>query len=165
MEEIARYRQDFQRHLCGLEELAKLPLWVAHCDLNEVNVLIDDDCNVSGLVDWEMFTPLPFGVGFGRIHTIAGEYKGGEFWMPDEFEVAGRAFWSELFDGMPADTAASLKKQSTLVQDAVILGILSDCFFLEAGTVGCSHITLKALSKLLTYRIPLARGDDAPYGA
>jgi hypothetical protein len=33
-----------------LEQLKELPLWVAHYDLNEVNVLIDEDCNVTGLV-------------------------------------------------------------------------------------------------------------------
>jgi RIO-like serine/threonine protein kinase len=35
-------------------------LWVAHYDLNEVNVLIDEDCNVTGLVDWELSTPLEY---------------------------------------------------------------------------------------------------------
>ncbi|KAJ5105446.1 hypothetical protein NUU61_002793 [Penicillium alfredii] len=34
------------------DELKRLPLWVAHYDLNQVNVLIDDDCNVTGLIDW-----------------------------------------------------------------------------------------------------------------
>lgn len=79
LEEINPYRHQLQGFLDNLEQLKKLPLWVAHYDLNEVNVLIDEDCNITGLIDWELSTPLPFGVSFGRIHTYAGEYTGGEF--------------------------------------------------------------------------------------
>lgn len=83
--------------------------------------------------------------------------------MPDEFEDAERAFWNELFGGMPADTRDLWKKQIVLVQDAVILGTLLDCFFLEDGKVGFSQVALKALPKFLTYRIPSIRGNEAPY--
>ncbi|KAI0427433.1 hypothetical protein F5Y09DRAFT_344693 [Xylaria sp. FL1042] len=62
-----------------LDELAQLPLWVAYYDLNDVNVLINKECEVTALIDWELSAPLPFGAGFGRIHTIPGEYTGGEF--------------------------------------------------------------------------------------
>jgi len=163
LEDIDPYRHHLQGFLDKLEQLKQLPLWVTHYDLNDVNILIDEDCHVTGLIDWELSTPLPFGVGFGRIHTIAGEYTGGEFWMPDEFEVAERAFWNEMFDGMPTDICDMLKRQINLVQDAVILGTLLDCFFLEAGKVGCSKITLKTLPQFLTYRIPFVRGDNPPY--
>lgn len=128
-----------------------------------MNVLIDEDCQVTGLIDWELSAPLPFGAGFGRIHSIAEEYTGGEFWMPDEFETAERGFWNELFDGMPTEVCDMLKKQIDLVQDAIILGTLLSCFIFENGKVGCSKITLKALSQFLTYRIPFVRGDDPPY--
>ncbi|KAI2624328.1 hypothetical protein GGR54DRAFT_638203 [Hypoxylon sp. NC1633] len=86
---------------------------------------------MSGLIDWKLSTPLRFGIRFGRIHTLAGKYTGGEFRMPDEFEVAERAFWHELFSGTSTDPRSLLQKQILLVQDAVILGTLLDCFFLE----------------------------------
>ncbi|MDF2434798.1 MAG: hypothetical protein JWP44_4429 [Mucilaginibacter sp.] len=163
-QEILPYRHHFESFLEKLEELKKLPLWVAHYDLNEVNVLVDEDCHVTGLIDWELSSPLPFGVGFGRIHTLAGEYSNGEFCMPDEFEVTERAFWNGLFDGTPADIRDMLKKEMALVQDAVILGTLLDCFFLVDGKVGFGEVSLKALPKFLTYRIPFVRGSEAPYG-
>lgn len=177
--EILPYRQHVESFLGGndddeekkknskLEQLKRLPLWVAHYDLNEVNILIDEDCHVTGLIDWELSSPLPLGVGFGRIHTIAGEFTGGEFWMPDEFEVAERAFWKELFDGMPADVRDMLKSDEMiqLVQDAVILGTLLDGFVFENGKVVFNPVSLKALSKFLTYRIPFVRGEnEGPYG-
>jgi hypothetical protein len=163
LDEVVAYRRLLQGLLVKLDEMSKLPLWVSHYDLNEVNVLIDESCEVTGLIDWELSTPRPFGVGFGRIHTIAGEYTGGEFWMPDEFEVAERAFWKELFDGMPEKSRGILEKNLDLVQDAVILGTLLDVFFWEDGKVGCGNISFKALPKFLTYRIPPVRGDEPPY--
>ncbi|GAB0135295.1 hypothetical protein EsDP_00003638 [Epichloe bromicola] len=163
LQEISPYRQRLESFLDKLEQFKQLPLWVAHYDLNDLNILIDDDCRVTGLVDWELSSPLPFGVGFGRIHTLAGEYTGGEFWMPDEFEVAERAFWTELFDGMPADIRDALEKQMVLAQDAVILGTLLSCFIFEDGQVGFNPVSLKALPKFLTYRIPFIRGTEAPY--
>ncbi|KAI0515264.1 hypothetical protein F5B22DRAFT_656189 [Xylaria bambusicola] len=106
---------------------------VAHYNLNEVNVLINKQYEVTGLIDWEMSTPLPFRVGFGRIHSI------GKFQMPDKFKTAERGFWSKLFNGMPKHIPTSLDKRINLV-------------------VG--RVTLKALPKLLTYRIPFIRGQE-----
>ncbi|KAF2462153.1 hypothetical protein BDY21DRAFT_389577 [Lineolata rhizophorae] len=163
LEEILPYKVTLEGFVNNLDELAKLPLWIAHYDLNDVNVLIDENYDVTALIDWELSTPLPFGTGFGRIHTLAGEYSGGEFWMPDEFEVAERGFWKELFDGMPENIRKMLEKRINLVQDAVILGTLLDCFFFDNGKVGFSQIVLKALPKFLAYRIPFIRGHDQPY--
>jgi hypothetical protein len=127
LEAVAPYLGLFKGFLDRVEEFGTLPLWVAHYDLNEVNVLIDEDCEVTGVIDWELSAPKPFGVGFGRIHTLAGEYTGGEFWMPEECEVAESAFWGEMFAGMPPEVRKGLEEKMDLVQDAVILGTLLDC--------------------------------------
>ncbi|KAI1075149.1 hypothetical protein F5B20DRAFT_595305 [Whalleya microplaca] len=161
--EVVPYRGILQSFIVRLEELAQLPLWVAHYDLNALNVLVDDDCRVTGLVDWELSSPLPFGVGFGRIHTIAGKFTNGDFYMPNEFESAERGFWKGLFDGMPDDIRRTVEMRDHLVQDAVILGTLMDCFFYEDGKVGFNPVALKALPKFLTYRIPSLRKDRPPY--
>jgi hypothetical protein len=163
LDEVVPYRPLLQGFLNRLDEFGRLPLWVSHYDLNEVNVLVDEDCEVTGLINWELSTPKPFGIGFGRIHTLAGEYTGGEFWMPEEFEDAEKGFWKALFDGMPAKTRAVMEQNIHLVQDAVILGTLLDVFFCEEGNPGCGQVSIKALPKFLTYRIPFVRGDEPPY--
>ncbi|KAH6842274.1 hypothetical protein B0I37DRAFT_435629 [Chaetomium sp. MPI-CAGE-AT-0009] len=163
LDEVATYRPLLQGFLDKLNDISKLPLWVSHYDLNDVNVLTDESCQVTGLIDWELSTPKPFAVGLGRIHTLAGEYTGGGFWIPDEFGVAERAFWNELFVGMSQKTRGILEKNIGLVQDAVILGTLLDTFFWEDGKVGCGEVSMKALPKFLTYRIPHVRGDEPPY--
>ncbi|KAK4227018.1 hypothetical protein QBC38DRAFT_365111, partial [Podospora fimiseda] len=164
LEEIEPYKSQLQDYLDNkLEKIAQLPLWISHYDLNEVNIIIDNDCQVTGLIDWELSTPLPFGVNLGRIHTIAGEYTGGEFWMPPEFEEAERGFWAEIFEAMPNDICTWLEKHIDLVQDAVILGTLLNTFIVEEGVVMVSKVSLKATPKFLTYRIPLVRGSEPPY--
>ncbi|KAI0538173.1 hypothetical protein GGR58DRAFT_469056 [Xylaria digitata] len=79
LEEILPYKATVESFAKRLDELAQLPLWVAHYDLNEVNMLINEECEVTASVDRELSVPLPFRAGFDRIHTIAGEYVEGEF--------------------------------------------------------------------------------------
>ncbi|KAJ5706831.1 hypothetical protein N7488_006632 [Penicillium malachiteum] len=162
-EEIKPYKVQLQDLYDNLEQFKKLPLWVSHYDLNEVNVLIDEDCKITGLIDWELSTPLPFGVCFGRIHTYAGKYSEGKFCVPDEFEDAERAFWDALFDEMPKDISQRLKNESNLIQDAVILGTILNCFPLENGEVLEGKVSSRALPKLLTYQLPFVRGQEPPY--
>lgn len=163
LEQIHPWRGHAQKYLDKLDQFKALPLWVSHYDLNKVNILIDEDCEVTGLIDWELSAPLPFGVGLGRIHTIAGEYTEGKFRVPPEFEEAERGFWHELFEGMPADVRKSLESQASLVQDAVMLGSLLDTFSYLDGAVGCDGVRLDSFPKFLTYRVPLVRGEDPPY--
>lgn len=83
--------------------------------------------------------------------------------MPDEFEVAERAFWEELFASMSQKTRGMLEENIHLVQDAVILCTLSDTFYYEDKKVGCGGVSIKALPKFIAYRIPHDRGDEPPY--
>lgn len=163
LEDIAPWKPTVERLAARFDEFAQLPLWVAHYDMNEVNVLVDDNCEVTALIDRELSTPLPFGFGFGRIHTIAGEYTEGEFWVPDEFEEAERGFWAELFGGMPNEIRESIEGRMELVQDAVLLATLLNCFYLEDGKVGAAKVPLRALPKMMTYRLPSIRGEDKAY--
>jgi hypothetical protein len=96
--------KDVARDLLGkLDELKTLPLFIAHFDLNEMNILVNENLEVSGIIDWELSSPLPFGMGFGRIHTLAGEFSEGKFHMPDEFEESERGFWHEIMEGHKRD--------------------------------------------------------------
>ncbi|KAK4120081.1 hypothetical protein N657DRAFT_683895 [Parathielavia appendiculata] len=53
-EAVAAYRPLLPSLLDKVDDLSKLPLWVTHYDLKDVNVLIDDFCNVTGVIDWEL---------------------------------------------------------------------------------------------------------------
>ncbi|KAI6527703.1 hypothetical protein MCOR05_008692 [Pyricularia oryzae] len=160
--ELVPFRNAIQGLVHELDSLNRLPLWIAHFDLNEVNVLIDDDCRVTGIIDWELSRPLPFGVGLGRIHTIVGEYSDGEFYMPDCFVEAEKAFWHAMLDGMVPEVRKRLEEMPDIVQLGVLIGTVMDCINMENGMLCISEISIKALDKFLTYRIPTLRGEDEP---
>jgi hypothetical protein len=164
--EIVPHRYLVQTFIDRLEEFAQLPMWIAHYDLNTRNVLVDDDCFVVGLIDWELSEPLPFGAGFGCIHKVGGSFGTDdheEFQYNDCFVMAERGFWDALFINLPTTYYEWVQKHIKLVQDAVILGTLINCvFYLADGGVDCNGPYLRALPQLLTYRIPQIRRDDEP---
>jgi hypothetical protein len=54
--------------------LKKLPLFVGHFDLNDLNIHADSQGRVTGIVDWELSpAPEPFGIALYAIHFLAGE--------------------------------------------------------------------------------------------
>ena len=148
-----------------VDQLKALPLCISHFDLNDVNVMIDDNCEVCGLIDWELSTPQPFGMGFCRIHTIAGEFSGGAFHMPPHFNEAERGFWGEIYHGVPESVRKLLDTKPDLVQTALMVGTLLDAFQLDEGKLMDRHkdVVLEALPRFLSYRIPSLRGSDPPY--
>ncbi|KAK7562516.1 hypothetical protein BKA81DRAFT_404273 [Phyllosticta paracitricarpa] len=163
----AQVRQfdDTTRRLLGeLDILKKLPLWVAHFDLNDVNIMLDEHGEVSGLIDWELSTPLPFGMAFCRIHKLAGEYSDGEFYMPPDFERAERGFWDAVWNGLTDGVRSLVEANLEAVQTAVTLATLLDAFQQVDNKIGpYNPVVVKALHKHLTYRIPRLRGPDSPY--
>lgn len=147
-----------------LARLSSLPLFISHFDLNEVNVLLDENCEVSGIIDWELSACLPFGMGFSRIHTTAGEYSDRKFYMPPNFEDAERGFWREIYRGLSPETRRMVDDNVDAVQTAVTLGTLLDAFQLDNGKIGPSNpVVVASLPKLLSYRIPMVRGSEPPY--
>ncbi|KAL8750640.1 MAG: hypothetical protein Q9184_006354, partial [Pyrenodesmia sp. 2 TL-2023] len=119
-----------------LDRLSLQPLFVSHFDLNDVNIMVDPDCEVTGIVDWELSTPLPFGMGFCRIHTLAGEYAEQKFYMPPHFEDVERAFWQEIDHHLPDHVRARFHADPEATQIAVTLGTLLDTFQLDQGKIG-----------------------------
>ncbi|KAF2796871.1 hypothetical protein K505DRAFT_400234 [Melanomma pulvis-pyrius CBS 109.77] len=122
------------RDLLGkLDQLKNLPLFVAHFDLNSVNIIVNDNC----------------------------EFSEKKFYIPPEFEDAERGFWQEVWDGIPEDVRSHADPEA--VQIAVTLGTLLNAFQLEEGKIGpYNPVVVDAIPKLLTYRIPLIRETDSP---
>lgn len=147
-----------------VDSLTILPLYISHFDLNDVNIMVDKDCNSTGIVDWELSNKLPFGMGLCRIHTLAGFYSQGKFVMPTEFHEAERAFWNEIFVGMSKEVRATVEHNLDLVNLSLRIGVLLDTFQLDEGRVGgINDAALAALPEFLTYRIPQSRADEGPY--
>jgi hypothetical protein len=157
-DQIRSFHGIAQNLLDKLDRLVSLPLFISHFDLNEVNIMISEECEVSGLIDWETSACLPFGMGLSRIYTLAGEYSSGKFHMAPEFEDAERGFWQEIYNSVSADSRKIIDSDIDAVQTAVTLGTLLGAFQLDEGSIGpYNPVVIEALPKLLTYRKPLVR--------
>ncbi|CAF9920911.1 MAG: hypothetical protein GOMPHAMPRED_002174 [Gomphillus americanus] len=162
---VVQFREEVLRLHKRLNDIKKLPLFVAHYDLNELNFLIDPATfEVTGLIDWELSRPLPLGMGFERIHVLAGEYSRGIFRQLSEFEEAERGFWNTLCAGLLPETKAFFDKDPLLIQDALKLGTILGCFMQENGElIKPNQVACRALPVHLTYQLPMIRGSKQPY--
>ncbi|KAI9814357.1 MAG: hypothetical protein M1826_002269 [Phylliscum demangeonii] len=76
--EIQPFAAQIQRLINNAHQLDPLPLQIAHLDLNEMNIMVTEEGEVSGVIDWERSPPpMPFGMGCSRILTLAGQYRDG----------------------------------------------------------------------------------------
>jgi len=159
--QLEPFRDDIQRMLETADQLKILPLFISHSDLNHVNILVSRDGDVSGIVDWELSTDLPFGMAFHRIHDLVGRYRNGEFRMLEGFEVGERGFWDAIFNGVPAEVRKVLNENLHAIQMSVHIGTLLGTLDIEAPMFNAA--ALKALPKFLSYQIPALRGNQPPF--
>ncbi|GAM85014.1 hypothetical protein ANO11243_030170 [Dothideomycetidae sp. 11243] len=139
-----------------LDDLKTLPLFVSLFDLNDMNVMVDENLEVSGIVDWELSTPLPFGMGFCRTHLLAGEIYKRNLIIPDDFEEAERGLWQAVWNGLSDHVRHICGENADLVQTAVTLGTLLDTFRLVDGQLAPTcRDTEVTVPTLLSYRIPI----------
>lgn len=94
---VQHYKAKIERLLREVDQLKSLPLFVSHFDLNQLNILVDEKYQVTGIIDWEYSRNLLFGMRFSRIHTLAGEISDGEFNMPETFELLGEGILGRGF--------------------------------------------------------------------
>jgi hypothetical protein len=160
-DQIKPFREDIQRLLDNSDQLKILPLFILYADLNHEDILVQENGEVSGIVDWELSSGLLFGMGCCRIHDLAGRLTDGEFRMPEIFEDAEQGFWEAILDGIPTDIRWVLDANLHAVQTSIHIGTLLDT--LEIQSDSFNPAALKALPKFLTCPIPTLRGQEPPY--
>jgi hypothetical protein len=144
--------------------LKKLPLFVGHYDLNEMNILADDCGRVTGIVDWELSpAPQPFGIGLYGIHFLAGGINNKIFSERPIYEKMERGFWNALVDAVPEPMREVILSNPEAVQTSVLVGIILRVIAIEGDQVMIGDILLRALPYLMRYQIPAIRGSRAAY--
>lgn len=155
------FRKQILEFIVKVETLKSLPLFIAHADLNKLNILLNERFEISGIVDWEGAAHLPFGMGFQRIHSLAGNFIDGNFHMPETFISAETGFWEEVFKGLPRFLRKMLFDNLEAVQLSVRIGTILEGLDSEHGF---NRAVLKALPIFLTYRLPQLRAKlESPY--
>ena len=139
--------------------LKKLPSFLGHFDLNEFNLMVGEDSEVTGVVDWELSPgPRPFGIACYCIQFLAGEIVDKYFRERAAFEAMDRAFWEGLLENTPEKIQAVLDSNMEAVQTGVLIGMLFRVMAIEGDNVVVNERFLKSLHKLMSYRIPPIRG-------
>ena len=102
-------------------------------------------------------------MGLNRIHDLAGQYLNGIHYERKEYKDMEEAFWTELIHGAPTTIRNTLEQNLDTIQMSLAIGTVLSIFDLDHGGF-FNKVTVRALPKLLTYRIPaLRRSDDPPY--
>ncbi|KAM5430486.1 hypothetical protein McanMca71_007198 [Microsporum canis] len=144
--------------------LKTLPLFLGHLDLNEMNILVGESGEITGVVDWELSPhPQPFGIACYCIQFLAGEIVDKVFRERPAFEAMDRGFWEGLIENTPKSIRAVLNSNLQAVQTSVMIGTLFKVMSIEGDQVFISEVTLKALPKLIRYQIPALRGSSKAY--
>ncbi|KAI9833215.1 MAG: hypothetical protein M1826_000128 [Phylliscum demangeonii] len=114
---------------------------ITHLDLSEINIMVSDAGDVTGLVDWELSPPpSPFGMGCCRIQSLAGQYSGHVFRLRTEYHEMERGFWAD----MVARAADVGRAPGRAVQISVAIGTVLDVWgLMEVGRV--NDMALRAL--------------------
>ncbi|TDL23174.1 hypothetical protein BD410DRAFT_787487 [Rickenella mellea] len=106
------------------EHLRALPLAICPSDLDPSHVVIDEDFNVTGLINWETTTLLPLGMSAWAIHPLSTSNKGGVDILLEKTKPMAEAFWKEFVANMPHHLQAH---QRTLI-DAMEIGLVFSAF-------------------------------------
>lgn len=146
--------------------LKALPLFLGHLDMNEMNILVGEDAEITGVIDWELSPPpQPFGVACYCIQFLAGEIIDKVFRERSAFEAIDRGFWDGLIENTPEEIRNVLEANWEAIQASVMIGTLFKVMSVEGDEVFVSKITLKALPQLMRYRIPALRGSSTAYSS
>lgn len=146
--------------------LKKLPLFFGHLDMNEMNVLVTENAEITGIIDWELSPPpRPFGIACYCIQFLAGEIIDKEFRERSGFEAIDRAFWAGLLENTPNKIRNVLEANWEAVQTSIMIGTIFKVMSIEGDQVFLSKVTLNALPILMRYRIPALRGSHKAYAS
>lgn len=74
---VALFKKLIGSLLARVHELRKLPICWTNWDINSVNIMVTDDGDVSGVLDWEEAYWMPFGMNACRLSDLAAYNRRG----------------------------------------------------------------------------------------
>lgn len=119
--EIIRHLES-QVHLLGI-----LPKVLTHHDFSQINILVNDVGNLTGVVDFEEAGIEAFGMCiWGLYECFFGSMEDGKWAFYEERPILEKVFWDTLWDNTPG----GLKKENseTAVKVALSIGVINRYF-------------------------------------
>ncbi|OBT47911.1 hypothetical protein VE00_01526 [Pseudogymnoascus sp. WSF 3629] len=144
-DDVKRFSAFIAKLIEEAPDFKKLPLFFGHLDINEMNVLVGENAEVTGVIDWELSPPpQPFGIACYCIQFLAGEIIDKVFRQRPEFKAIDRGFWAGLLENTPTEIRNSLEANWEAVQTAVMVGTIFKVMSIEGDEVFVSKIRLNA---------------------
>lgn len=100
---IAPFKGLIRTLLERVHDLRKLPMCWTHWDINMMNIMVDDDAMVTGILDWEESYWLPLGMNTGRISELAAYNQRGVLVKRSFSDDMEAAFWRSFFQAVPTE--------------------------------------------------------------
>lgn len=88
------YMEKIKNILNSLNNFETYPLALIHGDISPTNILINTDGNITGLVDWEDMSKLPFGIDLSCIHWLIRDQN---YQLRKNWKNIETLFWESLF--------------------------------------------------------------------
>ncbi|KAF4440622.1 Protein kinase-like domain protein [Fusarium austroafricanum] len=107
-----RFHQIIQNCLQSIDDVLSLPMVLLHRDFGESNIMVDEACHLTGVIDWAEAETRPFGMNLHSIQFLTGELNFRKGWIPhQDHDVLCCAFWRIFVQavGVSEDTIRTIK--------------------------------------------------------
>jgi hypothetical protein len=145
---IAPYKVLIRNLLSQIDNLRRLPLCLTHWDINMMNIMVTDDAEITGLLDWEETYWMPFGMNTHIISRLAGYNQRGVYSKRTYSADMEISFWRELFLSAPMGVRGFLPE----IQLAKDIGYVMSTFHDASAPPHPSHIGV--FNDALGYKVP-----------
>ena len=115
-----KLRTRIQEVLALADGVKALPLSLCHIDINSMNIILDENANIVGLVDWELAQLLPVGMNAWCIRYLAVPTTRGVDRLAEKSQPMAVAFWQEFMGSLPAHLFALKEK----IVDSMLIGMV-----------------------------------------
>jgi len=119
---------DLRRCVRELVSLAKhlesLPLALIHADVNSMNLILNENAEIVGFIDWELAQLLPVGMNAWCIVRLSFTNRNKVDHSSGKTQPMAEAFWNGFVTSLPGH----LGKNLTNVVKAMMIGLILDQF-------------------------------------
>ncbi|KAI2792728.1 hypothetical protein POX_b02770 [Penicillium oxalicum] len=116
-----RFRPLIQESINLLPAIFSLPMVLLHKDLGVCNLIVNESCNLVGVIDWAEAEIAPFGLNFHSHQRLISKVHLKNGWIRyDDYGVLEETFWSTL-----SEAAGGLDNQTVgIIKAARVTGLL-----------------------------------------
>lgn len=106
-----RFHNTIQRCLDQMDSVFSLPMVLLHRDFGTSNVLVDESCHLTGVIDWAEAEICPFGQNLHSLEAFTGEIHLQNGWRQyGDYEDLQLLFWSTFGDEIGFQLSPNTKK-------------------------------------------------------